>query len=146
MEKRSAKLKTAARRIPADAKLRVFGDLDARLTLCTWGATKGAALEAADRLAADGIPLRVIHLRLLWPFPAIELAALLDAAAPLVMAEHNHSGQCAQLLRAQTGRALDHHVRKYNGRPMSGGELAGALRAVAAGTAPEVTVLRNPDE
>jgi 2-oxoglutarate ferredoxin oxidoreductase subunit alpha len=71
---------------------------------------------------------------------------LLEAATPLVIVESNFSGQLAQLLREQTGRASDYFVVKYNGRPMSGQELHRACKSVYAGTSERRVVLRNPYE
>jgi 2-oxoglutarate ferredoxin oxidoreductase subunit alpha len=146
MEKRARKLDLAARQIPRAEKLAVYGDPQATFTIASWGSNKGAILEALEGLAADGIPARLIQVRLLWPFPAQEMAALLEDARPLVVVESNYSGQFGQLLCAQTGCQRDHLVVKYNGRPMTCGELSQALRQIHDGTAPERFVLRNPFE
>ena len=97
-------------------------------------------------MAAAGLEARLIQVRLLWPFPREELAPLLKGARPLVVVESNHSGQFAQLLCGQTARECDHLVVKYNGRPMTCGELAEALLGIHEGTAAERIVLRNPYE
>ena len=68
---------------------------------------------------------------------------LLEQATPLVVVESNFSGQLAQLLREQTGRASDYLIVKYNGRPMSGQELYRAFKNVHAGTSEQRVVLRN---
>jgi 2-oxoglutarate ferredoxin oxidoreductase subunit alpha len=84
--------------------------------------------------------------RLLWPFPATEVEQLLEGARPLVAIEENYSGQFARLLRAQTGLYPDYLILKYNGRPMTCGELHRALHEIRAGTAGHRIVLRNPYE
>jgi 2-oxoglutarate ferredoxin oxidoreductase subunit alpha len=146
MEKRAQKLALVAREIPTAEKLDVYSDRSAAFTIVSWGSNKGGILEALERLAADGIAARLVQVRLLWPFPTDELLPLLADAAPLVVVELNFSGQFAQLLREQTGRASDYLVVKYNGRPMSGQELHRALRAIHAGTSEPRVVLRNPYE
>jgi 2-oxoglutarate ferredoxin oxidoreductase subunit alpha len=146
MEKRARKLALAAREIPVEEKLRVYGDRDAACTIVSWGSNKGGILEALERLEEDGIAARLVQVRLLWPFPAQEMMPLLEAATPLVIVESNFSGQLAQLLREQTGRAGDYLVVKYNGRPMSGQELHRALKRIHAGTSERRVVLRNPYE
>jgi 2-oxoglutarate/2-oxoacid ferredoxin oxidoreductase subunit alpha len=110
----------------------------------SWGSNKGGILEALERLADEGLGARLVQVRLLWPFPAEEMMPLLAAATPLVIVESNFSGQLAQLLREQTGRASDYLVVKYNGRPMSGQELYRAFKSVQAGTSEPRVVLRNP--
>jgi 2-oxoglutarate/2-oxoacid ferredoxin oxidoreductase subunit alpha len=146
LEKRARKLVRAAHDIPLEEKLHVYGDRGAAFTIVSWGSNKGGILEALERLADDGIAARLIQVRLLWPFPAEEMLPLLEAATPLVVVESNFSGQLAQLLREQTGRASDYLVVKYNGRPMSGQELYRALQSVHAGASARRVVLRNPYE
>jgi 2-oxoglutarate/2-oxoacid ferredoxin oxidoreductase subunit alpha len=146
VEKRARKLALAAREIPAEHKLAVYGEPQAAFTIVSWGSNKGAILEALERMNAAGIDARLIQVRLLWPFPREELAPILEAARPLVVVESNHSGQFAQLLCGQTARQCDHLVVKYNGRPMTCGELTGALLDIHRGTAEERIVLRNPYE
>lgn len=146
MEKRARKLALAAREIPLEEKLRVYGDRGAPFTVVSWGSNKGGILEALERLADDGIAARLVQVHLLWPFPTEEMMPLLDEATPLVTVESNFSGQLAQLLREQTGRASDYLVVKYNGRPMSGQELHRAFKSIHAGTSERRVVLRNPYE
>jgi 2-oxoglutarate ferredoxin oxidoreductase subunit alpha len=146
MEKRARKLALAARQIPVAEKFAVYGDPQAPLTVISWGSTKGGLLEAMQRLTEVGIGVRLIQIRLLWPFPAEELMPLLDTANPLVTVEANFSGQLAQLVREQTGREADYRVVKYNGRPMAGAELTRALTDIHAGTDDRRIVLRHPYE
>jgi 2-oxoglutarate ferredoxin oxidoreductase subunit alpha len=146
MEKRARKLEHAAREIPGEDKLQVHGDPQAAFSVLSWGSNKGAILEALEALRGEGIQGRLVQVRLLWPFPAQELERALKGAAPLVIVEANYSGQFAQLLRAQTGREVDHLIVKYNGRPISGEEIAEALRSVAQAKAEARIVLRNPLE
>ena len=146
MEKRARKLELAAREIPTEAKLRIYGNPDAALTILSWGSNKGAILEAIDRLEQVDIPARLIQLRLLWPFPSPEVQELLAGAAPLIIVETNYSGQLARLLRQETGLAPDHLVVKYNGRPISGEGLLPVLKQIAADEAEPRIVLRNAFE
>lgn len=146
MEKRMRKLETAAREIPTDEKLSVYGDPEAELTVLAWGSTKGCILETLELLADKGINARALHIRLLWPFPAEELQPYLDSASPLVSVELNFTGQLTNLVRAQTGKSVDHFITKYNGRPISARHLHATLETILAGQAESRIVLRNPDE
>lgn len=146
MEKRARKLGTAAREIPLEEKLQLYGDRDATFTILSWGSTKGAILEALERLAAEGIRTRLVHVRLLWPFPTQEITALLEGAYPVVVVELNYSGQFAHLLRDQTGRTADYLVVKYNGRPLSGQAVYQALKGIHQGGREQRIVIRNPFE
>jgi 2-oxoglutarate ferredoxin oxidoreductase subunit alpha len=146
MEKRMRKMETAAREIPRDEKLRVYGDPEAAFTVMSWGSNKGGILDAIERLAEDGIAARLVHVRILSPFPTSELEELFASTAPLVAVEANFSGQLAQVLRQHTGIGADHLVVKYNGRPMSGRELYEAFKTIHAGTDEKKIVIRNPNE
>lgn len=146
MEKRMRKLETAAREISRDEKLRVYGDENAELTIMSWGSNKGGILDAIERLAEDGIPARLVQVRILCPFPAAELEELFASASPLVSVEANFSGQLAQVLRQHTGLTCEHIVVKYNGRPFSGRELYEAFKTIHAGNADKKIVIRNPNE
>ena len=146
MEKRMRKLETAAREIPLDEKLRVYGDPDAEFTVLSWGSNKGAIIEAIERLAEEGIAARLVQVRIMSPFPAPELEELLAAASPLVGVEANFSGQLAQVLRQHTGIACDKLVVKYNGRPMAGRRLHETFKDILAGTDETKIVIRNPNE
>jgi 2-oxoglutarate ferredoxin oxidoreductase subunit alpha len=144
LEKRQRKPDLAGREIPVEEKLRVYGSSDGAFTLVSWGSNQGAILEALEGLAASGLEARYLHVRLLWPFPATEMEAQLVGADPLIVVEENYSGQFAQLLRAQTGFEPDYLVLKYNGRPITCGEIHRAVRQIRAGTASHRIVLRNP--
>ncbi len=141
MEKRFRKLELADREIPEADKVHWFGDPDAKLVLVSWGSTKGAILDAMDRLAADGIRAGFLQVRLMSPFPADLVARRLGKAKTLVNIEMNFGAQFAGVLREKTGIVPTHHVLKYNGRPMSSDEVYEAVRAIAKKTAAKKQVL-----
>ena len=146
MEKRMRKLETAAREIPFDEKLQIYGDPEAVFTVLSWGSNKGAILEAIDLLAEESLSARLVQVRIMSPFPAAELEEILATAEPLVGVEANFSGQLAQVLRQHTGIACDKLVVKYNGRPMSGRRLYDTFKTIMDGTDETKIVLRNPNE
>ena len=149
MEKRDRKLELAAEEIGPAEKLAVYGAAGAAVTVVGWGSTKGAVLEAIEALAREGIGVRLVQVRLLWPFPGAELEELLcgdRAAGPVVTVELNYSGQFARLLAEQTGVRPAHRILKYNGRPFTAAELQQPLRRIVAGGAEPKTVIRNPWE
>jgi len=146
MEKRARKLEQAIHEIPIEEKLGIYGDPESSFTIVSWGSNKGAVLDALVRLKSDGVNARLVQLRILWPFPTIELSDLLTEAAPLVVVESNYSGQLADLMREQTGYACDHLIVKYSGRPFSGEALHKVLKGVNDGIAQQRIVVRNPYE
>ena len=141
MEKRFAKLDLAAREIPSDAKVTYFGPRDATTVIVSWGSTKGALLDALDRLWAEGTKIGYLHVRLINPFPVQEVGAFLAKAKRRIGVEMNFAAQLAGVVREQTGIEMTHFIVKYNGRPMSNTELYDAIKAVSRGTAEKRTVL-----
>src|SRR2546426_577275 len=141
MEKRFAKLDLAAKEIPPDVKLRYFGPKDAPTVIVSWGSTKGALLDALDRLWAEGAKVGYLHVRLINPFPTAEILPYLAKAKRRIGIEMNFGAQLAGIVREQTGVEMIHFILKYNGRPMSNTELYDAIQAVVRGKAAKRTVL-----
>ena len=146
MEKRMRKQQQILDDLSSEEKLRIYGNETARFTVLTWGSTKGAVWNAVKRMMQRGIEVRAIQVRLLWPFPAKELSELLADTKPLVVAECNYSGQLNNLLCERIGRGADHLLVKYNGRPMSGDAVFGALQTINAGNGTPRLVLHNTNE
>jgi len=141
MEKRFAKLDLAAKEIPQGVKLRYFGPKDAPTVIVSWGSTKGALLDALDRLWAEGVKVGYLHVRLINPFPAAEILAYLAKAKRRVGIEMNFGAQLAGIVRENTGVEMTNFILKYNGRPMSNTELYDAIKTVIRGKATKRTVL-----
>ncbi|CAG7632145.1 2-oxoglutarate oxidoreductase subunit KorA [Paenibacillus solanacearum] len=76
---------------------------EADLILVGIGSTGGAIAEARALLAQEGIAANQITIRLLCPLPVEELAPCLDGEGPIVVFEHNATGQLASLLRLHYG-------------------------------------------
>jgi len=146
MEKRAARLTAIPRELPLVEQICCDGDENAPLLLIGWGSTRGALLDAAARLRREGQQVRVMTVRLLWPFPAEAIRAEWERAQTRVVVEENHSGQFNALLREQSGLRSEHLVVKYSGRPVCGDALADALRRIIAGEGEPRMVLRNPWE
>lgn len=81
-DKRMRKLDLAAREIPVDRQFMLYGPEKADITLVGWGSTKGAVLDAMPVLKDErGITMNYLHVRLMSPFPADGVAAIIKAAA-----------------------------------------------------------------
>jgi len=140
MRKRMGKLQTAAREIPEPFKFKLHGPRRADLTLVGWGTTKGAILDGMAELELDGFSVNFLQVRLMRPFPAQEVEAVLRDAKRAVLIEANYSGQLGALIREQTGIALDHRVLKYDGRPFSRNEIVDGVREALSERTKEVMV------
>src|SRR5438309_2548962 len=141
MEKRFAKLDLAAKEIPRDVKMRYFGPKDATTLIVSWGSTKGALLDALDRLWAEVAKIGYLHVRLINPFPTEEILPYLAKAKRRIGIEMNFGAQLAGIVREHTGVEMTHFILKYNGRPMSNTELYDAIQSVIRKKAAKRTVL-----
>jgi 2-oxoglutarate ferredoxin oxidoreductase subunit alpha len=103
----------------------VYNGTNADILLIGWGSTLGVLHETVQALtgtAAAGY----IHLPQVWPFPAHAVKETLaeNKKAMLISVENNAAGQCAGLLRRQTGIEVDEKICKYDGRPFTVEEVA----------------------
>jgi len=143
MEKRMKKLDVVDREIPVSEKLNFFGSEDTAPTVISWGSPKGAILEAKERIEAEGAKINFLQVRLLHPFPAQDVARLLNRAEKIIDVEMNYSGQLAGIVREETGLLIRDLVLKYNGRPMTSDEVYEAIRNVVTGKASGRQVLMH---
>ncbi len=71
------------------------------IAIVCWGSALGACHEARERLAADGIDVRVVAPRLLAPLPVDALREALDGADRVLVVEQSHRGQFLRYLRSE---------------------------------------------
>jgi 2-oxoglutarate ferredoxin oxidoreductase subunit alpha len=145
VEKRFRKLELAAREIPLEVALGSYGPADAELTVVGWGSTKGAILDAMDRLGEEGLAVNYVQVRLMRPFPAAALTERLGKAKRIVLVENNYSGQLGLLIREQTGIHITDRILKFDGRPFSEDELVTALREVRERGGTKMVKTRVPE-
>src|SRR5579875_2516129 len=128
VDKRMRKMATYLQR---DARPpQVFGTPGRGPVLVGWGSTKPVLLDAQRRLQAEGLQVAVVHFTHLWPFPTHLAKPVLDAAeGPVVVCEHNYSGQLADLVQAHC-LIPTRRVLKYNGRPLYPAEVVRAVHEV----------------
>ncbi|MCS6937232.1 MAG: 2-oxoacid:acceptor oxidoreductase subunit alpha [Candidatus Bipolaricaulota bacterium] len=143
MEKRAKKLDIAAREIPLEEKMNIFGDPNAELMLLSWGSPKGAILDALEALWAEKLSVCFVQCRLLSPLPSDDLKKLLERAKRRACIENNYSGQFAGLVREATGIAMDHLILKFNGRPITMDEVYQSVKQILLGRALRRMVLTH---
>src|SRR5207253_2015507 len=123
----------AGREIAEDLAFGIYGPADAELTVVGWGSTKGAILDAIDRLSEDGKRVNFIQIRLMRPFPVAAVTGQLKKAKRLVLVENNYSGQLGQVIRAETGVDISDRILKYDGRPFSEEDVVRGLKSILGG-------------
>jgi 2-oxoglutarate/2-oxoacid ferredoxin oxidoreductase subunit alpha len=145
MNKRMSKLDLALKEIPDEDKARAYGqdDPSGGMTIVSWGSTKGAILDAIDRLVAEGKKVRFIQIRLMHPFPAALVEKMLANSKVLVDIEMNYTSQLGVLIKQNLSCSIDYRIVKYNGRPMSSSEVYNALMSIINGNAKRRIVLEH---
>jgi 2-oxoglutarate ferredoxin oxidoreductase subunit alpha len=142
MDKRMTKLDVAIKEIPNEDKAVAYGS-GGDIVIISWGSTKGAVLDALDRLAAEGIKVRYIQVRLMHPFPSELVKSMLKDAKTVIDIEMNYSGQLGSLVRQYAALEANYYIVKYNGRPMSLDEVYNGVKRIIHGDAPRRQVLRS---
>jgi 2-oxoglutarate ferredoxin oxidoreductase subunit alpha len=74
---------------------------EGELALVAFGSTAAVISEAAAVLAAEGVPVTTVALRLLSPLPITKLTAALTGTKCVVVVEQNHGAQLFAYLRSQ---------------------------------------------
>jgi 2-oxoglutarate ferredoxin oxidoreductase subunit alpha len=143
VDKRMRKLETADKEIPTQERVNLFGDADATTTIVSWGSTKGAILEAREKLRQEGFKTNFLQVRMVHPLPKDYIAEVLSKAQKKIAVEMNYSGQLAGIIREKTGIEIDYYVLKWNGRPMSTDEVYEALKMIMQEKAPKRHVLTH---
>jgi 2-oxoglutarate/2-oxoacid ferredoxin oxidoreductase subunit alpha len=134
MDKRMKKLDLALEKIAENDKAVCYDfDSKSKNVVISWGSTKGAILEALEKLSEEASKLRFIQVRLLHPFPTETVKKFLRDAKLIIDVEMNYSSQLGSLVQQNIGREIDYKIVKYNGRPMSTTEIYIALKRILSG-------------
>ncbi len=141
MDKRMTKLDIAISEIPDEDKAVAYGSGD--IVIVSWGSTKGVILDAMDKLAAEGMRVKFIQIRLMHPFPSELIKSMLKDAKTIIDIEMNYTGQLNSLVRQHTGLEANYRIVKYNGRPMSLDEVYNGVKRIIHGDAPRRLVLTS---
>jgi 2-oxoglutarate ferredoxin oxidoreductase subunit alpha len=127
MQKRMDKLVRARDDLPLP---RYFGPKDGHLGIIGYGSTSGPILEALDSLGREGIPVKYLQARTLFPVPTHALGPFLDSVEAAFVVEHNYTGQFARLLREEMPErhAKIRSILKYDGFSFRSPEIAEPIR------------------
>jgi 2-oxoglutarate ferredoxin oxidoreductase subunit alpha len=121
-EKRMRKGATLSREVENFNPVIIEGMKDADQGLLCWGSTFGVCREVATALG-----LRLVQPIVLSPFPLEGVKVATDGVKRLIAVEENAEGQLAMLF-ARNGIRIDHHIRRYDGRPFSVEDLEARVR------------------
>lgn len=102
-----------------------IGDELADTLLIGWGSLQGSIEEAVQLLNAQGKGrYGALVFGDVWPLPQRLLTEKAKTAKALINVEQNFTGQLAGLIREETGITMHHSVLKYDGRQLTGDEIA----------------------
>ncbi|HEX5138834.1 MAG TPA: 2-oxoacid:acceptor oxidoreductase subunit alpha [Planctomycetota bacterium] len=136
-EKRMRKMDEVLKRLPAP---KLVGPKKAKATLIGWGSTWGVLEEAADRLAEEGIPTNLLHVKYLYPFHAKKVRDILAKCKTTIVVEANFTGQLARHLRAEAGIDARHVVTRYDGEPLDPSYVVHRVKECLAGRTHDLKV------
>ncbi|MCJ7608549.1 2-oxoacid:acceptor oxidoreductase subunit alpha [Candidatus Bathyarchaeota archaeon] len=141
--KRIRKLELAEKEIPLEERIGFYGNPDAPTTIVSWCSPKAAILEAMERLSRDGYETNFIQVRMPLPLARDYIMEKLSKAEKKIDVEGNYNAQLAGVIREETGQSMDYFVLKWNGRPMTVGEVYDALKLIITDKAPRRQVLTH---
>ncbi len=102
-----------------------FGPDAFDVLLIGWGSVSGPLKEAVGLLNAQrGSAYAALIFGDVWPLPTQRLTQMTKKAKTIINVEQNATGQLASLIRAETGIVCDTAILKYDGRQISGEEIA----------------------
>ncbi|MFH0876463.1 MAG: 2-oxoacid:acceptor oxidoreductase subunit alpha [archaeon] len=104
----------------------LYGAINYKRLLVTWGANFESAKEAIDIAANDDIAL--LHFSQVYPLHPDTIEYLKKAKKTAVL-ENNATGQFARLIKSETGFGVDKKLLKYNGLPFSVEEITDAIKS-----------------
>ncbi len=99
MKKRFDKINTVIDKYPP---IEVDGDGNADVGIITWGSTIGVVREAVARLQAEGLKVKGLYPKLMWPMPVDQYEAFAAGCKKILVPEVNYQGQLSHFLRAET--------------------------------------------
>ncbi|OGY24760.1 MAG: hypothetical protein A2Y57_01835 [Candidatus Woykebacteria bacterium RBG_13_40_7b] len=114
VKKRLAKLNTLQQEIPPQFYKE---EPNSKLTIISFGSTKGSILQVQKELKSKGIPISMLNLSWIWPFPIEQVNQVISKSKNVVVVEGNSQGQLAQLIASQTGFICKNKLNRFDGRP-----------------------------
>lgn len=141
MDKRMGKLDVALREIPAEEQYHYYGPEQPDLVVLSWGSTKGAILEAMERLKDAKRKVGFLQLRLIRPFPSEAVGKIIRGAKKFAVMEMNYAGQLADITTEYTGIKPKYRIVKFNGRPITVDEAYRSIRKILDGKSGKRVVL-----
>ncbi len=111
----------------------VEGEADAPIGVISWGSVAGIALEALRAVRAEGLEVKLLVPKLIYPVAEEIYAEFFASLRSCVVVEQSHQGQLHRLIRmwADVPRAFT-SLAKSGANPIAPDEIVAAIRAMSA--------------
>lgn len=127
MDKRMKKLEVMKKELPEP---KLYGDKNAKITLISWGSTKGIILEALAELKKYKIKANLLHFSYVFPLKEKKLIQTLRKAKKVLLVENNATAQFGRIIAAETGIQFKDKLLKYTGRQFYPHEIVKKVRSL----------------
>ena len=77
----------------------IFGDESAEIGIISWGSSEGAIISAMHMCKEHNIKVKLLQLKMLYPFPDKELSHFIFKTKKIIVPELNYTGQLSLLLK-----------------------------------------------
>jgi 2-oxoglutarate/2-oxoacid ferredoxin oxidoreductase subunit alpha len=107
-----------------------YGSRDAKIGIIGWGSTEGAIREARYMAEKDGILVRHLHPKVVFPLPDRQIRYFLAELKHVIVVEENFTGQYAHFISGKFAlRPIE--VHKCQGLPITSREIYASILKVA---------------
>ncbi len=126
MDKRMGKLELLKKELQEPEHI---GSKDAEILLLSWGSMSSPLKEAVSLLSqGDDKHYAALVFGDVWPLPTQLLTKFAAKAKALINVEQNYTGQLGGLIREQTGLQMNASILNYDGRQLSGAQIADRVK------------------
>ena len=105
-----------------------IGNEDIDVLLIGWGSTYGALKDSVDILNKSGVKVGALSFGDIYPLPKENLNKYYKKAKKIINVEQNFTGQFGKLVTQETGILMSYSILKYDGRQITGNEIADRIR------------------
>ena len=120
------------------------GDADASLGLISWGSVAGVALEALELARADGLKVKLLIPKLLYPVAEEIYQEFFASLHSCLVVEQSHQGQLARVIRMWVNVPPGFHsLAKSGSNPIAPDEVVAELRKLGRSAAPTAAGARS---
>lgn len=121
------------------------GNADAPVGLISWGSVAGVALEAVRRAQAEGLPVKLLVPKLLYPIAEEVYAEFFASLRQCVVLEQSHQGQLHKLIRMWIDvPASFSSMAKSGANPFTPEEVLEKIRSMVSAAAQPAVSSRQP--